>query len=338
MTQSEHTMEKKIMQANIERLATFAQYGQPKDYAASDMMRADLEVLVLQAAARPDKLLQIIAALYQIAGVYDAPTYVLDVLANPEMATQEQIDTLLPFSITQPETLPINHAEAKSLAYIKRKESNLARCYLELCEIKKSEKSPPDQKDAEIAQLQGVLTSALTRMDRARGWLTNDSPRPNCNWGVLDTEDLRAAIAQPTLITLQMKPIESENSAESLYIDKPVQPCLEADSMGEYACNNRTQCWESCGELGHSDEHARISTRSLFPQAVTLTKLDTWESTSIELTAITYEMDVIHERYSGKENRNVREELLIPLRLKCVSIGQRRQELVNPILQTYIDR
>jgi hypothetical protein len=44
-----------------------------------------------------DKLLQIIAAAYQIAGAYDAPAYILDVLANPEGATLAQIDELLPF-------------------------------------------------------------------------------------------------------------------------------------------------------------------------------------------------------------------------------------------------
>ena len=44
-----------------------------------------------------DKLLEIIAATYQIAGAYDAPVHVLDVLANPLEATQEQIDALLPF-------------------------------------------------------------------------------------------------------------------------------------------------------------------------------------------------------------------------------------------------
>ena len=54
-----------------------------------------------------DKLLQIIAAMYQIAGVYDAPVHVLDLLANPQMAEQEQIDALLPFNIAQPEQRPV---------------------------------------------------------------------------------------------------------------------------------------------------------------------------------------------------------------------------------------
>lgn len=63
----------------------------------------------------------------------------------------------------------------------------------------------------------------------------------------------------------------------------------------------------------------------------TNTEPDSWLNTAAELTAITYEMDVIHERYSGKENRTEREELLTPLRVKCVAIGKRRQALVKTI-------
>jgi len=33
-------------------------------------------------------------------------------------------------------------------------------------------------------------------------------------------------------------------------------PCQNKD-MGEHACSDRSQCWEPCGELGHSAEHAR---------------------------------------------------------------------------------
>jgi hypothetical protein len=29
--------------------------------------------------------------------------------------------------------------------------------------------------------------------------------------------------------------------------------------MGEYACKDRSQCWEPCDELGHSEEHAQIT-------------------------------------------------------------------------------
>ena len=51
---------------------------------------------------------------------------------------------------------------------------------------------------AEIERLRKMLAGdngALSRMDRARGWLTNDNPRSVCNWGVLDTEDMRTALA-----------------------------------------------------------------------------------------------------------------------------------------------
>lgn len=34
------------------------------------------------------------------------------------------------------------------------------------------------------------------------------------------------------------------------------EPCPCADRMGVHACTNRHQCWEECGELGKSAEHA----------------------------------------------------------------------------------
>ncbi len=40
-----------------------------------------------------------------------------------------------------------------------------------------------------------LLESVLERMDRARRILTDNNPRPECNWGMLDTEDIRAALA-----------------------------------------------------------------------------------------------------------------------------------------------
>lgn len=38
-----------------------------------------------------------------------------------------------------------------------------------------------------------------------------------------------------------------------------VKACPNAEHMGEHACKERGQCWEPCGELGHSAEHARIA-------------------------------------------------------------------------------
>lgn len=51
------------------------------------------------------RLLDVIAAAYQIAGYHCAPAHVLDVLANPSMATQEQIDAMLPYYRAAPPLL-----------------------------------------------------------------------------------------------------------------------------------------------------------------------------------------------------------------------------------------
>lgn len=52
------------------------------------------------AAQGRDKLLTIIASAYQIAGHHDAPEHILDVLADPEAATEAQVEAMLPY---QPE-------------------------------------------------------------------------------------------------------------------------------------------------------------------------------------------------------------------------------------------
>lgn len=39
-------------------------------------------------------------------------------------------------------------------------------------------------------------------------------------------------------------------------------PCSNAELMGKHACTNQSQCWEPCGALGHSAEHARVSRRT----------------------------------------------------------------------------
>lgn len=33
-------------------------------------------------------------------------------------------------------------------------------------------------------------------------------------------------------------------------------PCPEKNWMGDYACSNKEQCWEPCGDLGKSEEDA----------------------------------------------------------------------------------
>lgn len=45
-----------------------------------------------------------------------------------------------------------------------------------------------------LERTQQLLAIAMERMDRARNILTNGNPRPECNWGMLDTTDLRSNV------------------------------------------------------------------------------------------------------------------------------------------------
>ena len=47
---------------------------------------------------------------------------------------------------------------------------------------------------AELERTQRLLERAIERMDRARMILTDGNPRPECNWGMLDTSDLRSNV------------------------------------------------------------------------------------------------------------------------------------------------
>jgi hypothetical protein len=39
--------------------------------------------------------------------------------------------------------------------------------------------------------------------------------------------------------------------------------CPNAQHMGDHACSNKAQCWEPCGELGHSEAHVRVGRESV---------------------------------------------------------------------------
>lgn len=52
------------------------------------------------------KLLRVIAYAYQIAGAHDCPEHILDVLADPEGATDEQVEAMLPYHVSGPELSP----------------------------------------------------------------------------------------------------------------------------------------------------------------------------------------------------------------------------------------
>lgn len=50
-----------------------------------------------------DKLLAIIGAFYQICAEHDFPEHLLDILSDPEAATPEQVDALLPYVLPDDE-------------------------------------------------------------------------------------------------------------------------------------------------------------------------------------------------------------------------------------------
>jgi hypothetical protein len=54
----------------------------------------------------------------------------------------------------------------------------------------------------------------------------------------------------------------------------------------------------------------------------------TWEETDAELTRLCREMDAIHERLPGKDNRVERERALTPWRKLCKEVGDERYALV----------
>ena len=79
-----------------------AEHGTEKAAKDADLIVADLNALK---DAKPetagqddrDKLLTIIGYAYQIAGAHDVPEHILDVLADPEAATIEQVGAMLPY-------------------------------------------------------------------------------------------------------------------------------------------------------------------------------------------------------------------------------------------------
>ncbi len=59
----------------------------------------DLVVDPTGTAALCMKLLRIVAYTYQVCGAHDADERILDVLGDPEGATEEQIEAMLPYSV-----------------------------------------------------------------------------------------------------------------------------------------------------------------------------------------------------------------------------------------------
>lgn len=70
---------------------------------AATLFNRELRFYIVPAtqAKDVDKLLRIIACAYVVAGAHDADERILDVLANPEDATEEQIEAMLPYIVTE---------------------------------------------------------------------------------------------------------------------------------------------------------------------------------------------------------------------------------------------
>jgi hypothetical protein len=54
------------------------------------------------------------------------------------------------------------------------------------------------------------------------------------------------------------------------------EPCPDKE-RDEYACKNRYQCWEPCGELGKSEEHVRVAQPEQEPVAHKKGDDDRWD-------------------------------------------------------------
>lgn len=39
-------------------------------------------------------------------------------------------------------------------------------------------------------------------------------------------------------------------------------PCTNTALMGEFSCDHKEQCWEPCGDLGKSEQHAKPTTQA----------------------------------------------------------------------------
>ncbi len=69
-----------------------------------------------------------------------------------------------------------------------------AWCEEEIADRARANQPSASSTGTEAADAAALLLKALARMDRARSVLTNGNPTPTCNWGMLDTSDLRAAM------------------------------------------------------------------------------------------------------------------------------------------------
>lgn len=64
----------------------------------------------------------------------------------------------------------------------------------------------------------------------------------------------------------QIKNGKTRKDAERLRKELCKNMCPEHKKMGIYACSDRTQCWESCGDLGNDEKHIKVTNIKALPK------------------------------------------------------------------------
>lgn len=111
--------------------------------------------------------------------------------ANREMLLQRSIIGVKKYGLT------LDNSSLSQQAFLKHalEETLDLANYLQAAIRKGAVPASTAQPDSE-REVQRKLAVALERMDRARAILTGGNPRPDCNWGMLDTADLRTASSE----------------------------------------------------------------------------------------------------------------------------------------------
>jgi hypothetical protein len=126
-----------------------------------------------------DKLLTIIAYAYQIAGAHDVPAHILDVLSDPEGATSDQVEAMLPYMAQQPKlTLALPVFEKRRIVIVSDEMLDDERL---VCVAIEGHQAPPtpggctplpwritdatEKKSREIVGANGSTVAKLTALD-----------------------------------------------------------------------------------------------------------------------------------------------------------------------------
>ena len=83
--------------------------------------------------------------------------------------------------------------------------------------------------------------------DHSDGWITPKLHVTNAPWGIGTYTDECEEISNA--ITALRAALDAAEWQEQ---------CPAPEMMGEHACKNKSQCWEPCGDLGHSEAHVRV--------------------------------------------------------------------------------